>query len=71
MCYKVFLPSESEITMALPGSQGHPAPKNEVEAMSQLIQLVFQLQFQLTHVASELRNINNNLQHINQRIPNR
>jgi hypothetical protein len=50
--------------MALPGSQGHPAPRNEVEAMTQLIQLVFHLEEQLRHVNSELHTMNGHLQAI-------
>jgi hypothetical protein len=50
--------------MALPGSQGHPPPKTEVEAMTQLIQLVFQVQHQLQQLTSELHFMNGHLQTI-------
>jgi hypothetical protein len=50
--------------MALPGSQGYPAPESNMEAASQLIKLVFLLEEQLRHVSSELHLMNGHLQTI-------
>ena len=66
--YNVRLPSEKRIAMALPGSQNYPAPKTEVEALTQITQLLFNLTHEITNLRVELHNMNSNLQTISGRI---
>lgn len=55
----------------LPGSNIHPAPKTEIEALHQIVQALFHLGQNVANLQVELRQINTSLQHISQRIPNR
>jgi len=50
--------------MTLPGAVGHPPAKTELEAQNQIVQLLFQLNSNLTNLRVELHNINGNLQTI-------
>ena len=50
--------------MTLPGAVGHPPAKSEVEAQNQIVQLLFQLNANLSNLRVELHNINGHLQTI-------
>jgi hypothetical protein len=54
--------------MALPGSPNYPAAKSEVEAQTQIVQLLFQILNSLNSLTAELRTTNSRLQHIGSRM---